>query len=553
MSKKLCSFFAVIAVLWMHQSAQALVDMKNANYSNTWIDLESPGAGYDLRVIRTYNSRSLYSGIFGFGWCSDFETSITVTAEGNLKLTECGAGQETFYFPREFSKKDIEVTVNKIMDALKAQKRGDDKSIKNLREDLLIKSDLRARFAFDLKIAIPVKEGTKFFANGQEVENIVFAKGYYTRSLPDGAAQRFSKEGRLTHLYDKNGNYLKFDYDKDLIKEIVDNNGRKLAFKYYNNKKVKTIVAPGNIMLEYKFSNLDNLASVKNGWGNNYNYDYDELHNLTKATYPDGTFIALTYDKKKDWVTGFQDRDKCNEKYTYEFSDKDPKAHYWSTVEKTCGKEVVNKSRHEFQYKTRADGQNYLYRVSSLVNSNSTEVTYHEVFGKPISIRRDGDLYSFEYFPNGQIRQKVSKTTVLTYAYDKESGKVSDVVTEIKNDKGKTVTTRKTNFKYDGKGNIVAAANTDGLKVELTYDGKGRVATIKDQARKLVKLEYEDRFGRPRVVTRPNVGSIKVSYKQNGEIDKVESPEGPTVATQVASTFSNYIEVISPATAEIYN
>ena len=52
--------------------AFALVDMKNANYTNTWTDMEIPGSGYDFKIIRTYNSRSLFNGIFGFGWCSDF-------------------------------------------------------------------------------------------------------------------------------------------------------------------------------------------------------------------------------------------------------------------------------------------------------------------------------------------------------------------------------------------------------------------------------------------------------------------------------------------------
>ena len=59
-----------IAVLFSAQ-AHALVDMKNANYSNTWIDMDVPGSGYDLKIVRTYNSRSLFNGMFGFGWCSD--------------------------------------------------------------------------------------------------------------------------------------------------------------------------------------------------------------------------------------------------------------------------------------------------------------------------------------------------------------------------------------------------------------------------------------------------------------------------------------------------
>jgi uncharacterized protein RhaS with RHS repeats len=86
----------------------------------------------------------------------------------------------------------------------------------------------------------------------------------------------------------------------------------------------------------------------------------------------------------------------------------------------------------------------------------------------------------------------------------------------------------------------------------MTYDTKGRIATITDQAKKIVKIDYEERFGKPATVTRPGLGTVKVSYKPNGDIAKVDSAEGPSVASQVASTFNNLLEVISPATQELY-
>jgi hypothetical protein len=86
----------------------------------------------------------------------------------------------------------------------------------------------------------------------------------------------------------------------------------------------------------------------------------------------------------------------------------------------------------------------------------------------------------------------------------------------------------------------------------MTYDNRGRIATITDQAKKVVKIEYEERYGKPAIVTRPGLGTIQVSYKTNGEINKVDSKEGPSVAMQVASTFNNLLDIIAPATAELY-
>lgn len=543
-----------VLLLFAAVQAHALVDMKNANYSNSWIDMDVPGSGYDLKINRTYNSRSLFNGMFGFGWCSDFETSMEITAEGNLKVKECGGGLEVTFSPREVTRKDIDATITTIISKMKADKKvGQTEAYyKNLQTQLVEDDNMRSEYARQYGINIAVKEGTKFFANGREVEHVVFNKTFYTRNLVDGSSQRYSLQGKLTHMYDKNGNFLKFEYEKDLIQNITDNNSRRLTFKYFPNKKVKSISGPNGLMAEYRFANLDDLALVKNAWLKTYTYEYDDLHNLTKANYPDKTAIALKYDRKNDWVTSFTDREKCVESYTYDVDSKDPKNHYWSIVKKVCGKETVADNRYEFWHKQRADGQYYLQRVLSSTNGNTADISYHEVFGKPLSIRRNAEKVSYEYYPDGQVKVKASPNVRMSFEYDSQIKKVSQVTSTFYNDKGVKTTSKNSQFKYDGKGNLVFAQNSDGQKINMTYDNKGRIATITDQAKKIVKIEYEDRFGKPSIVTRPGLGTIKVTYKPSGEINKVESKEGPSVAMQVASTFNNLLDVVAPATSEVF-
>ncbi|WP_413289591.1 DUF6531 domain-containing protein [Bdellovibrio sp. HCB337] len=543
-----------VLLLFAAFQAHALVDMKNANYSNTWIDMEVPGSGYDLKIVRTYNSRSLFNGIFGFGWCSDFETSLEVNGEGNIKVKECGGGLEVTFSPREVTRKDVDNTVSSIISKMKSDKKvGQTEAFyKNLQTQLVEDDNMRADYARQYGVVVAVKEGTKFFANGREVENIVFTKAYYTRNLVDGSSQRFSLQGKLTHIYDKNGNFLKFEYEKDQIQSITDNNSRRLTFKYFPNKKVKSVSGPNGLMAEYRFANLDDLALVKNAWLKTYNYEYDDLHNLTKASYPDKTTIVLKYDKKNDWVTSFTDREKCLEAYTYEVDSKDPKNHYWSNVKKTCGKEVVAENKYEFWHKQRADGQFYLQRVLSTTNGSTSDISYHEVFGKPMSIRRNSEKISYEYYNDGQVKIKASPSVRMAFEYDSQQKKVSQVTSTFYNDKGKQTAQKTSQFKYDAKGNLTYAQNSDGQKINMTYDNKGRIATITDHAKKVVKIEYEDRFGKPSIVTRPGLGTIKVTYKSSGEINKVESKEGPSVAMQVASTFNNLLDVVAPATSDVF-
>jgi YD repeat-containing protein len=541
------------------QNAHALVDMNNASYSNAWVDLEVPGSGYDMRVVRSYKSRTLFNGMFGFGWCSDFETKLETTSEGNIKVSECGDGLETIYSAREITKKDIDSTINQIIAKMKADgkiKANSADYFKKLSDQLVEDDDQRSQLAKKYGISVPIKEGTKFMANGKEVESVVLSKEYYTRTMPDGSSQRYDLQGRLTHMYDKNNNYLKFEYDKDQLKEVVDNNSRKMTFKYYPNKKIKLITGPNGLMTEYKYSAQEDLVWNRNAWAKKeteaYTFEYNEFHNLVKSTWPDKSSIAIKYDNVKDWVLAFTDRDKCTENYKYETAATNPKFHYWSTVSKTCGKEVVANNRYEFWHKQLPSGQIVLSRVLQNVNGSITDVTYHDTFGKPVSIKKNNEKLNFEYYPDGLIKLKEASNAKIEFIHDTVNKKVSQVKTIFLNDKGKTIATRQTSFKYDAKGNLTFAENSDGQKITMSYDIKGRIATITDQAKKIVKIDYEERFGKPSVVTRPGLGTIKVSYKPNGEIQKVDSAEGASIASQVASTFNNLLDVIAPATQELY-
>lgn len=543
----------VFGTLALAVPAAAGIDTKNANFTQTWVDAAFAGTGFELKIERTYNSRSLHNGLFGFGWCSNFETRLDQTPEGTVKTVDCGAGQEIAFLPQEANPKEKQNTVMKIVSKLREQKKLAEGKVKEFEKQLLEDDEIRATYARELKVAIPIVEGTRFLANGKEVDVIVFRKGVYDRSLPDGSKMRFDRNGRLAYIYDLNGNFIKFDYEKELIKEAKDNTGRRFSFKYHTNRKIKSITAPNGVTLDYKYSNLDDLASAKNMWGNTYNYKYDNAHNLLEASYPDGTSIALKYDQKNDWVLSFQDRDKCVESYSYEFDPKTPTLKYWTNLVKTCGKDITNRSRWEFWFKERPDGQTVLSRVATTVNSDVTDITYHDVFGKPTSIRRGNALYEFDYYPNGQVREKKGPGSRMVYRYDTVSRKVSSVDTQFIDNKGKALQSKKTTFSYDKKGNLIGATNSEGQKIEMTYDERGRIASIKDHTQKVVQIQYDEKLGRPAVLNRPGLGAVRVSFSPNGDIEKVDSKEGPIVAKQVVSTFSNFLEVIAPANAEFYN
>ena len=547
--------FLVIALL-SSLKANAIVDMKNANYADSWLDLTVTGTGFDLKVQRYYNSRSVFNGMFGFGWCSDFESALTKTAEGNLKFQECGAGQEVTFTRGKSDGKDVDATISKIIAQVKETNRtATEQYIERLTQQLRESADLRTAWAKTAKLPeAEVKKGTVYKGDNLEVEQVVWNGEHYVRNLADGTQQKFDEEGHLAVLSDKNGNFIKLSWNGPLLKEVVDNAGRKLGFQHYPNKRVKEIAGPNGLKVEYKYEGED-LSYVKNMWKNVYTYKYDDNHNVTRINFPDKTYKALTYNTKNDWVVSFQDRADeanviCNESYSYEVSKSDPRNNFWATAVKKCGKEIRNQARFEFWHKTRSDGRKYLFRVVTKTNNESLDVTYHPEFGRPVSIKKNGLLTTYAYYPNGLVKEKSTPNAKMLFEYKNSLNKVSRVMTEFFDDKGKALRKRDTNFDYDQKGNLTYAKNSDGQTVRLAYDIRGRIASIVDQAKKEVQIKYDERSNKPSVITRPSVGSITVTYKDN-EISKVDSKDGPTVAVQVAATFNNLLDIIAPATSEL--
>lgn len=554
----------LLPLLFISINAFAIVDMKSANYSDSWTDITVPGIGYDLRVNRTYNSRSLFNGMFGFGWCSDYETKIEVTTESNLRLTECGGGMEITYTPKNFNPSKIDGTVHQIIAEVK-RRRPDLKAeyVASLEKELKTNDFMREEFGRRMNIKGKIEDGVAYLANGREAENITVAKGVYKRTLADGTYQLFdAANGRLTAMFDKNQNSLKLVWDKDYLQSVQDNLGRKLNFKFNNiTKKVSEIVGPNGLVAKYTIKG-DDLVEALDSRGQKFRYVYDDVHNLTRIDLPENKYKALTYNKDKDWVISFRNTKGCVENYDYQVSKDDPKNHFWSNVVKKCNDKVTNQSKYEFFHRMRPDNSGvYLYRVRTEINSSVTDIVYHEVFGKPISILKDNDKTEYSYFENGFVKTKKEPGRMMAFEYKNSCNKVSQVTLTLFENEGdrkpsaskndKVAKTVRTKFVYEArKCNLLTAENSDGQTVALKYDPQGRIAEIEDQTKKIVEIKYEGKFGKPSVVTRQGLGTIQVTYKPDGEIAKVESKEGPTVAVQVASIFNNLLDIIAPATSE---
>ena len=530
-----------------------LVDTKSAGYSKTFVDFSFKGLGFDLKIDRAYNSRSLYNGFFGFGWCSNFETRLTVLPDNSIKSTECGGGMEIFYHPKN-KKADVNLQVNLILKQIQKRKvKMKNKSLKKLRQDLLQSQTLRADFIGALDIKGKATDGTTYFANGRFNEFVIFKNGRFYRTLPSGASEVFNSKGQITRTFDKFGSSLDVAWRSDKV-IITNNKGRRITLLLdQNSGKVKQANFGKKVVARYKYNGKEDLTYVKNSYNEEFLYAYDSLHNLTTITYPDKTTEKLAYNKNKDWVISFTNRKNCLENYTY---GKNPKNsdHYFSKVIKTCGRKITNRSTYEFWNRSGSGKSGkYLHRARARVNGRLTDVIYHPQFGTPVSFLKDGIRTNRKYYKNGLLKEKSNPYRVVEYKkYSQLCRKPELVNVGYKNKKsGKIIKKERIVFTFKKDCQLQMARKSKDEWIKVAHDSKGRLVKMEDQSRKIVSLSWSDKFNKPEVITRKGVGSIRIIYTKDGQIANIKGSSGPSVLTQVSSVFNSFLQTLSPVAEEM--
>ncbi len=551
------SILFVLGILVLNATyVYALIDMKDANYVETWVDVDMGGPGYILKVERTYNSRSIYDGIFGFGWCSDFETRLEITADSKIKVIECGGGLEIIYAAQNTKTESTQDLVKRIVTKVRQDKKDSglkDQYFLNLEKELITNEFLRDALSSELGFKGKITKGVTYFASGRGSERLLVSDASYKRILADGTYQNFDLKGRLVALYDNSKNFIKINYVNDRMVSVVDNQSRRLDFTYNttNSKVAKVVSIPSKQSVTYTYKAHD-LVSVINNKGLAYQYKYDDLHNMTEASYPDKTTKKFVYNQDKDWVVSFTDQQKCAETYIYKDSEDDPRNHYWSEVKKVCDGKITNESKYEFWHKEKEDKSGkYLARVKTTINGLVTDVKYHPNFGRPI-FKQDGqEMAYYDYYADGLLKVRKTDEERFKYFYKNACNKVSKIVQETIL-KRKVASTLTTNYLYYTPAcNLKVAANTKGESALLSYDKEGRIYMVTDQTKKIIKISYDKMTGKPNILTRPGLGAIAVKYNEQGEVAAVKSQQGAAVATQVANVFNNILRVIGPAANDI--
>ncbi len=322
-----------MAALSSGQLASADVDTANLSYTTSFsIDVDKQA---HATIPISYRSRSLYVGMFGFGWCSDLETRVAIGVTGGFDLRMCGDGKSTRFLPIGAHRGVSPDFANIIARRGKGKIRPpsvdgspvplDDPA--NVRG--LLERGVTAESLLELVGAEVPPLGAGDYA-GDDGSHANFDGGTIRLTAADGERYEFNAGGRLVKsvspsgmrltiverttrslTFDLNGVRATLDLNGDLFGERLRSSNRVLADFGYKRMSGRTV-----------------LSSIRSD-GRNVDLQYTKYLNLVETRINGRPRERVIYDDERDWVRSVEDvAQGCTDTYKAESQpDKEVIAH----------------------------------------------------------------------------------------------------------------------------------------------------------------------------------------------------------------------------------
>ncbi|OAN45227.1 hypothetical protein A6A04_20930 [Paramagnetospirillum marisnigri] len=359
----------------------------------------------------------------------------------------------------------------------------------------------------------------------------------FERHMADGKTETFAKDGRLQRITDSNGNWITVRHEQERIVSIEDNFGRVMTLAYGPDGHLERITGEGGCEARYRFDAEGRLIAATDPDGGEHRYAYGEDGLLITGVSPKDGKVTATY--KSGRLTSFGENGSIRRFDRHEGGG-------WTeileTTEDSEGQRLSTTRRIQL-FSTDQHGHLRMWRQMSDRDGRLTDIEYNET--GQVAIIRDGNGHSsgFRYDAMGRLLHKETPDETVDMAYDPRTGKVSRVERVAKGARSWS------RFAYDARGNLTAAANSQGRKVSLDHDPQGRISKITERGKHLA-FTY-NRESRPTSVTLRDGGSIQVEYDGKGEIASVKSNGGAATALKVTQAFQNLLELVKPANVKV--
>jgi YD repeat-containing protein len=551
--KNVLWFFAFYAL-----NSYAGVHLRNGNYFDSYTDLITISKGVQLELSRTYNSTSTYSGWFGFGWGSLYESSIETSADGTIVLNEGGSGSTNRFIPDKLDDEAVNKIIAGVV-AVKGKKIPADKE-KLVRDRLLKDAKYRLELSVKYKVTPVLKVGETISSVDFSAQKITITDIGYKRVTGEGITQNFNKIGKLVSTKNLQGYGLDFIYNKaNQVEKITDTAGNQFLFEWYGNGKVKKVTTQDKKSTTYEYNGEDLVRNVDFS-GAVFNYKYDVYHNLVSvedATNKKKTLIdyEITNVAKVSKVV-FPGGESSE--YAYLQEDKKDSTKKTTLVSRNENGNV-SCEKYDFKFSKNKKGVEYLSEYGEYFDGScdlkkktyrggTPTISFYEE-GIPSAVRKiEGEReIVFSYNKDLQVTKRVDKEKgkileTTSYEYDPKFKKVSKVT------KGKGVTV----YDYNNSGELSKVLSSQGSALLLTYNSAGYITKMLEQNNKSkgsseLGFSYNSK-GRVTKVEVPPKGQLEIFYDKENELEVLNvKASDPSLYKYIKEMTAKYDELMRPA------
>ena len=351
--------------------------------------------------------------------------------------------------------------------------------------------------------------------------------GTATLEYKDGIIYVFNANGRITSLFDRNGNTVTFAYDASQnLTGVTDPSGRNITFSYNADNRITSISDPNGNAHSFTYWNqfIAGISSQISGlgvqsWAYSYDdrgfmltktdpkgfttsYTYDSDHNLTGVTDPEGRTRGIGYNPEGS-QSFFTEKDGGNWTYKYDST-------MGALIERTDP--LGNKTRY---------GYDMDLNLISVTDPRGIE-TIHIYDGNG-NVTSVGDALGSRAYTYNSLNEVTSivyaGNATATFAYDGTGNLISTT-----DPMGNT-----TQYTYDPKGNLLTIVDPLGQKTTFTYDQQSSFMTSVTDAIGAVTSFTYDTAGNMIQYTDPLNNQTVMVYNGLNKINKVTDPQGNVI------------------------
>ncbi|MCC2679186.1 MAG: cell wall-associated protein wapA [Pseudobdellovibrio sp.] len=498
------SKFLVGSVLAFSTVATAAVDIKSGAYTIRRSDqsLEREFSGFV--IDRVYNSTVGYDGLFGFGWCSGFETVLRVVAKGQIAVVECGAGQVKVFNSADFKESNTAEAVDLLAAAM--QKAGQTMT-QALRNEMTISRHKRTKMLAKYGVKFEVSKSAYSIVPFSNDEQVTYGNNQFTLKTENGLTQIFDEGGRLIQQKHKSGDVIKLSYDqKGRLASVDSQRGQTFKFKLDDNGHVTELRGLSETTrYTYKGSLLVKV-SQKSG-EEVYGYT-DDLMTLVQIG---NRKTELKYNPATRFISQLKGQD-CTDDYKYDI-DKAALKFKVSFNSACTGAEAISVT-YDFEYQKAADGTIFQKKMTAKDAKGRVTSAEYAAEAKPVKIVQGGREYKYEYDSQNRVTGKETPTQRIEYSY-LEKGIISSAKVTEKGKKASEVV----HYNYD-KERKLASVSLGGETIKYHYDAKARLTKIETKTGPSFTIQNDGLTGQVKRIVAQGVGYFEMKYSSSGQLIK---------------------------------